>query len=718
MKHKWYLSILPVLMMACNNKTEMKHEAYKWPEGVKPPVAEIKEHLRIIHGDTVPDNYYWMIDFFKKGADSTKVIDYLKAENAYLDTMMAGTKNFQEALFKEMKGRIKEKDESVPVFKNGYYYYTRTEDGKQYYKYCRKKGSLDAAEEILLDVDELAKGHPYYAAVGFNISPDNKLLAYGVDTVSRRQYTIHVKNLETGEIYADAMHLTSGGSVWAADNATLFYTANNPETLLTEKIKKHKLHTEESKDEVVYEEKDKSNYIGVGKSKSGKYIFIYSSATLSSEVRYLDASTPDVPFKIFQPRMKEVLYDVTALEDKFLVVTNWNAKNFRLMECPLDNTDSAHWKEVIPHRTDVLLEGVEEFKDFWVVSERKNGLIQIRIRNLKNNEEHYLDFGEPAYAAYVGANPEYYSTTLRYIYTSLTTPSSTYDYNLVTKDKKLMKQQEVVGGYNSQDYTTERLYATAKDGAKIPISLVYKKGFVKDSKAPLLLYAYGSYGNSTDASFNSSRLSLLNRGFVFAIAHIRGGQEMGRYWYEDGKMMKKKNTFTDFIDCGNYLVEQKFTNPTHLYAQGGSAGGLLMGSVANMAPDLWHGIIAQVPFVDVVNTMLDESIPLTTNEFDEWGNPKNKDAYEYMKSYSPYENVEKKNYPNMLVTTGLHDSQVQYFEPAKWVAKLRTMKTDNNILLLHTNMDFGHGGASGRFDYLKDIAMNYAFLFALEGIDK
>jgi len=388
------------------------------------------------------------------------------------------------------------------------------------------------------------------------------------------------------------------------------------------------------------------------------------------------------------------------------------------MECPLDNTDSAHWKEVIPHRTDVLLEGVEEFKDFWVVSERKNGLIQIRIRNLKNNEEHYLDFGEPAYAAYVGANPEYNSTTLRYIYTSLTTPSSTYDYNLVTKDKKLMKQQEVVGGYNSQDYTTERLYATAKDGAKIPISLVYKKGFVKDSKAPLLLYAYGSYGNSTDASFNSSRLSLLNRGFAFAIAHIRGGQEMGRYWYEDGKMMKKKNTFADFIDCGNYLVEQKFTSPTHLYAQGGSAGGLLMGAVANMAPDLWHGIIAQVPFVDVVNTMLDESIPLTTNEFDEWGNPKNKDAYEYMKSYSPYENVEKKNYPNMLVTTGLHDSQVQYFEPAKWVAKLRTMKTDNNILLLHTNMDFGHGGASGRFDYLKDIALNYAFLFALEGIDK
>ncbi|HKG68359.1 MAG TPA: S9 family peptidase, partial [Segetibacter sp.] len=599
--------------------------------------------------------------------------------------------------------------------KNGYYYYTRSETGKQYFKYCRKKGTLASKEEILFDADEMAQGHPYYSAAGFNVSEDNKLLAYGVDTISRRQYILHIKNLITGETYSDAIHNTSGSSVWANDNKTLFYTAKNPETLLTEKIKRHRLGSNESEDETVYEENDKSNYIGVVKSKSEKYIFIYTGGTLSSETRFIKASEPDATFKVFQPRMKEVLYEVTALDDKFLIVTNWKAKNFRLMECPLDKTDSTQWKEVIPHREDVLLSGIEEFKNFLVISERKNGLVQLRIKDLKNNNESYLDFDEPAYMAYVGANPEYNTTTLRYNYTSLTTPSSEFDYNMSTKQKKLVKQQDVLGGYNSKDYLTERLYATAMDGTKIPVSIVYKKGFKKDGNSPLLLYAYGSYGHSTDAAFNSSRLSLLNRGFAFAIAHIRGGQEMGRAWYENGKMMRKKNTFTDFIDCGKFLVEQKFTSKEHMYAQGGSAGGLLMGAVLNMAPDLWHGVIAQVPFVDVVNTMLDESIPLTTNEFDEWGNPKNKEAYLYMKSYSPYENVERKNYPNILVTTGLHDSQVQYFEPAKWVAKLRAMKTDNNVLLLHTNMEYGHGGASGRFDYLKDIALNYAFLFALEG---
>lgn len=690
------------------------NDIYEWPN-VTPPVADINPYSRTLHGDTVVDNYYWMIDYFKKGPDSSKVVKYLEAENKYLDTMMSGTKDFQQKLFTEMKSRIKEKDESVPVFKNGYYYYTRTETGKQYFKYCRKKGSLTAPEEILLDIDEMAKGHPYYSAAGFNISKDNKLLAYGTDTVSRRQYVIHIKNLKTGETYTDAIHNTSGNSEWANDNITLFYTAKNPETLLTEKIKRHKLHSNESRDVAVYEENDKSNYIGVGKSKSDSYIFIYTGGTLSSETRFINANEPDAAFKIFQPRMKEVLYNVTPLDNKFLIVTNWNAKNFRLMECPLDKTDSSNWKEVIPYRKDVLLSGIEEFKNFLVIQERKNGLVQLRIRNLKNNNESYLDFGEPAYAANVGANPEYNTTTLRYDYTSLTTPSSVYDYNMVTKQKKLMKQQEVLGGYDATDYVTERLYATAVAGTKIPVSIVYKKGFKKDGTAPLLLYAYGSYGYSTDAAFNSTRLSLLNRGFAFAIAHIRGGQDMGREWYENGKMMHKKNTFTDFIDCGRYLVNQKFTSKEHLYANGGSAGGLLMGAVVNMAPDLWNGIIAAVPFVDVINTMLDESIPLTTNEFDEWGNPKNKEAYMYMKSYSPYENVERKNYPNILVTTGLHDSQVQYFEPAKWVAKLRAMKTGNNVLLLKTNMNFGHGGASGRFDYLKDIALNYAFLCALEG---
>lgn len=710
--------IIPVSILifaaSCKQKTETT--MYKWPD-VKPPVAEVKPHIRTIHNDTVTDNYYWMIDYFKKGPDSTKAVDYLKAENAYQDTMMSGTKNFQKALFDEMKARIKEKDESVPVFKNGYYYYSRTDEGKEYYKYCRKKGSLDAKEEVLLDVDEMAKGHSYYSANGFSISPDNKLLAYGVDMVSRRQYTIHIKNLETGEIFTDAIINTSGGSVWAKDNKTLFYTAKNPETLLTEKIKRHALGSKDA-DVVVYEEKDKSNYIGVDKSKSGDYIFIQSQATLSSEVRYLDAGKPNDAFKVFQPRIKDVLYSVTALADKFLIVTNQDAINFKLMECPLDKTESSNWKEVIPHRKDVLVEGVEEFKDYIVITERKNGLNQFRVRNLTSNQEHYVDFKEAAYAIYVGANPDYNSKVLRYGYTSLTTPSSTFDYNMDTKASKLMKQQEVLGGYKADDYVTERLYATATDGTKVPISLVYKKGFDKSGKAPLLLYGYGSYGYTNDVYFSSARLSLLDRGFVFAMAGIRGGQEMGRQWYLDGKLMKKKNTFTDFIDCGKYLVDKKYTSKEHLYAEGGSAGGLLMGAVANMAPDLWHGIIAEVPFVDVVNTMLDESIPLTTNEFDEWGNPKNEDAYKYMKSYSPYENVEKKAYPNMLVVTGLHDSQVQYFEPAKWVAKLRANKTDNNVLMLHTNMDYGHGGASGRFDYLKEEALNYAFLFALEGVEK
>ncbi len=706
---------LVAVIGACTNSSKMKESEFEWPEHVEEPVAEIKPHERIIHGDTVVDNYYWMIDYFKKGPDSSKVLDYLSRENEYLDKMTAGTKHFQEQLFKEMKGRIREKDESVPVFDNGYYYYTRTEEGKQYYKYCRRKGSMDAPEEVLLDVDREAEGHPYFAVTGFAVSPDNKKLAFGVDKRSRRQYTIYIKDLETGEVYGEALKNTSGDPVWANDNLTLFYTANNPKTLLSEKIRRHRLNTGADRDVTVYEEKDKSNYIGVGKSRSGKYIFIGSSATLSSEFRFIEADKPEAEFRVFQPRMKEVLYEVVPLEDRFLIVTNWKARNFRLMECPLQATGSENWKEVLPHREDVLLSGVEEFKDFLVFSERKNGLIRIRIQDRKTGAERQVDFDEPAYGAYVGSNPEYASTELRYHYTSLSTPPSTYDFDMKTGDKKLLKQREVVGGYQKEDYITERLYARSRDGVDIPISLVYKAGFKKDGRAPLLLYGYGSYGASMDAGFNSNRLSLLNRGFAFAIAHIRGGEEMGRYWYEDGKLMKKKNTFNDFIDCADFLVAEKYTSPSHLYAQGGSAGGLLMGAVANMRPELWRGVVAQVPFVDVVNTMLDESIPLTTNEFDEWGNPKNREAYTYIRSYSPYENIERKAYPNILVTTGLHDSQVQYFEPAKWVAKLRAMKTDKNLLLLHTNMDFGHGGASGRFDYLKDVALDYAFILALEG---
>lgn len=705
-----------LLIISCSENTNMKKDTYNWP-GEKAPIAAQKEHIRILHGDTVPDPYYWMIDYFKKGPDSTQVLNYLKDENAYTEKMMAGTKDLQIKLFNEMKARIKEKDESVPIFKNGYFYYTRVEEGKQYYKYCRKKGSLTAKEEILLDVDKMAEGKPYYNVTGMSVSPNNNLLIFGIDEVSRRQYTLKVKNITTGEILPDHIEGTSGYGVWANDNNTIFYTLNHPVTLLSEKIMRHQINGNK-KDVMVYQEKDNSNYIGVSKSKNGQYIFISSQATLSSEQFYIKADEPEAKFQSFQPRLKNVLYDVVALNDKFLIRTNENALNFKVMECPLDKTNHTYWKELVPHRSDVLVQNVEAFKDYTVITERKNGLIQLRIKQNSGSSEHYIQFDEPAYSANLGSNPEFNSTSLRYTYTSLTTPFSVFDYELSTKTKTLKKQQEVVGGYNPSDYTSERIYATANDGTKIPISLVYKKGFKKEGNAPLLLYAYGSYGYSIDADFSSTTLSLLNRGFVYAIAHIRGGEDLGRQWYEDGKLLKKKNSFTDFINCGEFLVNNKYTSKDHLYANGGSAGGLLMGAVTNMAPELWKGVIAEVPFVDVVNTMLDESIPLTTNEFDEWGNPKDKVYYDYQKSYSPYENVEKKNYPHLLVTTGLHDSQVQYFEPAKWVARLRTMKTDQNLLLLKTNMDYGHGGASGRFDYLKETALNFAFLLALEGISE
>jgi len=691
--------------------------AQVWPE-IKPPVAEKQNHIRDIHGDKVNDPYYWMIDYFKKGKDSTKVVNYLTAENNYLNAMMKDTDQFRENLFQEMKGRIKEKDESLPVFRNGYYYYSKTEEGKQYFKYCRKKGSLSAPEEILLDVDKLAEGYKYYAASGFSISPDNTKLIYGVDDVSRRQYKLFLKNLTTGKTTDLGIKNTDGYVVWANDNKTIFYVSNNAETLLSEKIVRHTLGTEPSKDIVVYDEKDKTNYIDVSKSKNQQYIIISSSSTTSSESRLLDANKPKGEFKVFQPRLKDVLYDVIPLEDKFLVVTNKDALNFKVVETSLNKTSVENWKDFIPHRKNVLLEDVSVFKDFFVFKERENGLNQFIIYDRKTKKQKSIKFDEAVYTIYPSNNPEYNTETFRFGYTSLITPSSTYDENLKTGKRELLKQQEIVGGYNKENYVTERLFATAKDGTKIPISIVYKKGLEKNGKNPLLLYAYGSYGNSMDATFSSLRLSLLDRGFAYAIAHIRGGQEMGRQWYEDGKMMKKKNTFTDFVDVGDFLVQQKITSPQHLFAQGGSAGGLLMGAIANLRPDLWKGVVSQVPFVDVVNTMLDESIPLTTNEYDEWGNPNNKEAYFYMKSYSPYENVEAKNYPNILVTTGLHDSQVQYFEPAKWVAKLRDLKTDKNVLLLKTDMDYGHGGASGRFDYLKDVAMVYAFLFKLEGITK
>jgi oligopeptidase B len=694
----------------------MKPTPYAWPQGIAAPMADKNPRTFVQHGDTIVDEYYWMNDFFKKGPDSSKVVDYLNAENAYLDTMMSGTKQFQVNLIAEMRGRIQEKDESVPITDNGFSYYTKTREGKQYYQYYRKALAPDAAEELLLDVDQMAEGKGYYSVSGLEVSPDNQWLAYGVDDVSRRQYTIFIKNLKTGVLLSESIPGTGGDPVWSADSKHLFYSSNNPVTLLSEKICRHSLNTASSSDVTVYTETDPSNYIGIYKTRSTKYLVIYSSATLSSEARILSADNPTGEFQIFQPRTKDVLYGIDHWEDQFLVRTNWEAKNFRLMSAPLNHTTREYWKELIPNRSDVLLESIEPFKNFWVINERKEGLTQLRIREMPSGQEHYLDFGEPAYMAYGGNNPEYKADFYRYQYTSLTTPNSTYDYRITGRKKELRKQQPVLGGFQRENYVTERRFVTARDGARVPLSIVYKKGTPIDGSSPLLLYGYGSYGASMDASFSANRLSLLNRGFVYAIAHIRGGQEMGRSWYEEGKLLKKKNSFQDFIDCGQYLIEQKFTGKGHLYAMGGSAGGLLMGAVVNMAPELWNGVIAQVPFVDVITTMSDPTIPLTTNEYDEWGNPANKEAYFYMKSYSPYDNLEKKTYPNLLVTTGLHDSQVQYFEPAKWVARLRATKTDKNLLLLKTNMEAGHGGSSGRFDNLKEVALNYAFLFALEGI--
>ncbi len=711
---KKLLPILAIIAAVYACKPKDTTMTYSWPDATA-PVAEKKPHFRTIHGDTVADPYYWLYDYFGKGPDSQKVVDYLEAENAYVKTMMAGTESLQKTLFEEMKGRIKEKDESVPYFKNGYYYYTRTDEGKEYYKYCRKKGSLNAPEEILLDVDALAEGKSYYNVSGIEVSDDNKWLAFGEDEVSRRQYVIRFKNLETGELLPEKIKNTEGDPVWAADSKAIFYTAKHPVTLLSERVYRHKLGQSPDKDVLVYTEKDPTNYIGVYKSKNGKWIWIYSQATLSSELRYISSDEPDAAFEVFQPRLKDVLYEVTALEDKFLIRTNDGAENFKVMECPLTATSKNNWKEYLPHQKEVLIEGIEEFRNSIVIQQRKNGLTELQVRDIRTGNNHLISFDEPTYDAGVSQNPDYEAETVRYRYTSLITPASVYDYHMSNRTRELKKQQEVLGGYDPSAYVSERLYATARDGVKVPISIVYKKGFKKDGNSPLLQYAYGSYGYSMDASFSSSRLSLLDRGFAFAIAHIRGGQEMGRRWYLDGKLMKKMNTFNDFIDCGKYLIDQKYTSKEHLYANGGSAGGLLMGAVANLAPEQYHGLIADVPFVDVVNTMLDESIPLTTNEYDEWGNPNEKAAYEYMKSYSPYENVEAKNYPNLLVTTGLHDSQVQYFEPAKWVAKLRATKTDKNVLLLQTNMEFGHGGASGRFDYLHEVALRWAFLCALEG---
>ena len=706
-KISFFVVISLIFATSCKDKQEeMKAE-------IQPPIAKIVPHTIEKHGDIRTDNYFWL-----NQREDKEVIDYLNKENAYYEAMTAHTKQLQDDLFKEMKARIKEDDTSVPYFYNGYYYITRFETGKDYPIYARKKGSMEAKEEIMFDCNELAKGQAYFNLNGLSISEDNKWVTFGVDLVSRRQYMIQVKNLETGEILSELIENTTGGTTWASDNKTFFYTKKDPKTLRSDMIYKHVLNTDVKEDKLIYHEKDDTYNTFVYKEKSKKYIVIGSSSTLTSEYQILEADNPNGQFRLFQKRTRGLEYSISHFGDSFYIVTNKDgATNFKLMKTVETNTAKENWTEVIPHREDVLLEGVDIFKNYLVVEERSNGLNKIQIRPWRGEGAYYLPFESETYTAYTTTNPDFDTDILRYAYQSMTTPSSVIDFNMKTKAKTVLKEQEVLGGkFDKNNYIEERIWATATDGTKVPISMVYRKGMKKDGANPFLLYAYGSYGYSLDPNFSTTRLSLLDRGFIFAIAHIRGGEDLGRQWYEEGKLLKKKNTFTDFIDCSKFVIAQKYTSPEHLYAEGGSAGGLLMGAIVNMAPELYHGVIAQVPFVDVVTTMLDDTIPLTTGEYDEWGNPNEKEYYDYMKSYSPYDNVVAKAYPNMYISTGLHDSQVQYWEPAKWVAKLRVTKTDKNLLFLHTNMDAGHGGASGRFEALKDVAKEFSFLLDLENI--
>lgn len=675
------------------------------------PVAAKKPKNLTIHNHTRTDNYFWMNE-----RDTPEVLEYLKSENAYTDSVMTPYSALREKLFLEMKGRIKETDMSVPYRLRGYWYYVRYEEGKEYPIYCRKKDTLDNAEEIILNVNELAQGQSYCEVTGLTVSVNNEWLAFGIDTVSRRQYTLRIVNLATGEYSPEQVKNTDGSYVWANDNETLFYDVKDEETLRTFQVKKHTLGQAPETDDLVFEETDETFYCSVSKTKSNRYIFISSYSTVSAEERFVDADTPHGEFRIVTPRRRDHLYYVTHFGSDFYIRTNAGAINFKLVKTPVNNTNENVWKEIISHREEVLLENTDCFEGHLVLEERENGLIYIRVKAWNNTSDVRIDVGEPAYTIYADTNPDFNTEWLRYNFSSPKTPSSVVEYNMHTQEKKLLKQQEVVGGHNPDDYETERVWVEAHDGKKVPMTLLYKKGLAKDETNPTLLYGYGSYGITVDPMFSSYRLSLVNRGFIFAIAHIRGGQDLGRAWYENGKMLHKKNTFLDFISCAEFLVTEKYTSPNHLYAMGGSAGGLLMGAVMNMRPDLFNGILAAVPFVDVVTTMLDESIPLTTGEFDEWGNPKNEEYYRYILSYSPYDNVSAKKYPNILVTTGYHDSQVQYWEPAKWVAKLRELKTDDNVLLFQCEMDAGHGGKSGRFERLKEIALDYSFMLMLEEI--
>jgi oligopeptidase B len=700
------LFALCLASLACQSTTQQA------PADVDPPVAKVDPKELEIHDDVRVDNYYWL-----NQREDPEVIAYLEAENEYTEAMTAHTEQLQQVLFDEFKERIKQTDVSVPYKLDDYFYYSRTEEGKDYPIHCRKKGSLDAAEEIMLELNEMAEGHDFFSVGQRAVSYEQDILAYPVDTVGRRIYTIRFKNLTTGEHLPDEIPEVTSNLAWANDNKTLFYTKQDPVTLRRYQVFRHVLGTDPAADELIYEEKDDTFSVAVWRTKSKKYLMIGSFHTLSTEIRYLDAKTPQGKFQVFLPRERDHEYRVDHYKDQFYIRTNHEAKNFRLMKTNVARTDKKHWEEVIPNRDDVLLEGFEIFNDYLVVEERENGLMQLRVRPWSGEDEHYLDFGEPAYLAFARNNYDFDTSVLRYHYESMTTPDSVYDYDMATREKTLLKQDEVLGGFDSANYVTDRLYATARDDTRVPVSIVYREGTQRDGSHALLLYGYGSYGASMDATFSPYMISLLDRGFVYAVAHIRGGEELGRQWYENGKLFHKKNTFTDFIDCAEYLVAENYTRPERLFAAGGSAGGLLIGAVVNMRPDLFKGAYAAVPFVDVVTTMLDDSIPLTTSEYDEWGDPRKKDDYDYILSYSPYDNVEAKDYPSLLVTTGLHDSQVQYFEPAKWVAKLRAMKTDDNRLLLKTQMEAGHGGVSGRDKRYKQTAFQYAFLLDLAGIN-
>ena len=709
---QYYCLVLSVgiclIIFGCTTTQETDKQEF-----LEAPVAKIVPRQLEKHGDIRIDNYYWL-----KEREDREVIDYLKAENNYTQKKMVHTELLQTKLYHEIKGRIKQTDLSVPYKLDDYFYYYRYEEGKEYPIYNRKRDSLKNREEVMIDVNEIAEGQEFCSVRLQEVSSNQDILAFAVDTVGRRKYTIHFKNLDTGEMINDRISDVTGNMAWANDNRTLFYTRQDRETLRSYQVYRHILGTSVSKDKLVYEEEDETFSIYVSKTKSKQYITIASIQTLSHEYRYLDADDPSSDFSLFSEREKDHEYDIDHIEDKFIIRTNDQAENFRLMVTPVGQTGRENWVEHFPHRKNTLLENFMIFKDHLVVQERHNGLVQFRMIPWDEGEEHTLDFGEPAYTAYLSKNPVMNSPYLRYSYSSMTTPNSVFDYNRITREKKLLKQDEILGDFDSKNYRTERLFATASDGTRIPISLVYRVGMKKDGNHPLLLYGYGSYGSSMNANFRSSRLSLIDRGLIFAIAHVRGGEELGRSWYHDGKLLKKKNTFTDFTACGEYLIKENYTCSEKMFAMGGSAGGLLMGAIMNRAPDLFYGIIAQVPWVDVVTTMLDSSIPLTTSEYDEWGDPDQKEYYDYMLSYSPYDNVDTKDYPNLLVTTSIFDSQVQYWEPAKWVAKLRAKKTDQNLLLLKTNMDAGHGGPSGRFKRYRDTAFIYAFVLDLLNISE